>query len=101
MQRHLFLVEHYEPDLSVEQLAEWWARLRAATVSNQSSEVAVRIVGSTVLPSEHCALYVFRADAAEQVREVYRRSGLVPGRLTPAISFDEEKPDLVNERKTT
>jgi len=99
MQDHLFLAEHYEPDLSVEQLQERCGRLRA-TAASAAQELAVRLVGSTVLPTEHCALYLFDAESAERVREVYRRSGLEPGRLTPAVSFDGEQPDLVNERKT-
>jgi hypothetical protein len=88
--RNVYLVEHYEPGLTVDGLGGRAARVRETAVAMGSEGRAVRYLRSTIVPADEALLCVFEAGSEELVREIYARAGVPFERLSVAIADESE-----------
>jgi hypothetical protein len=80
-----FLVEHYRPGASLDDLtcAVRDVRLAAAEMARRSRPV--RCVHCTIVPSDEALLALFEATTEELVRELYASAGIPFERITGAV----------------
>lgn len=90
--RSNFMVERYEPGLTLEQLRQSEPDIRAAADAVTSDGHEVRYVGSTLIPAEETAFYAFAAEAARWVGEAVRRAGLPCDRIVAVVESRESAP---------
>ena len=83
--RETFLVEHYRPGRTVEELREWAVRVRDAAGELERAGEPVHYVRSTIVPGDEALLCVLEAATEELVREAYARAGLPFERLSAVI----------------
>jgi Protein of unknown function (DUF4242) len=83
--RETFLVEHYRPGRTVEELREWAVRVRDAAVELEHEGRAIRYVRSAIVPKDETLLCTLEAAGEELVREAYLRAGLPFERLSAVI----------------
>jgi hypothetical protein len=83
--RETYLVEHYRPGLTVEELGAWAARVRATTDEMEREGKAVRYLRSTIVPTDESLLCVLEAASEDLVREAYARAELPFERITAVI----------------
>jgi len=83
-----FLVEHYRPGLSVDELGAWAARVCETARDMQDEGIAVRYLRATIVPTDESLLCLFEADSAQLVREAYARAGIPFERITPVHSHE-------------
>jgi Nickel responsive protein SCO4226-like len=83
--RQTYLVEHYRPELTVDGLREWAARVREAAVELQRQGRPVRYLRSTIVPADESLLCLLEAAGEELVRETYARAGIPFERLSTVI----------------
>jgi hypothetical protein len=81
-----FLVEHYRPGLSADELGAWAARMRDAAGEMEREGKAVRYLRATIVPTDESLLCIFEAASEQLVRETYARAGLPFERITAVIS---------------
>jgi hypothetical protein len=86
MPRETYLVEHYRPGLTVEELRDWAARVRDAALAMEHNGKSVRYVRSTIVPGDESLLCLLEAATEQLVHEVYARAGLPFERIQPAIA---------------
>jgi hypothetical protein len=84
--RETYLVEHYRPGLTADELGALVARLRDAVAEMERDGKAVRCLRSTIVPSDEALLCVLEAGSEELVREAYARAGVPFERLSAVIS---------------
>jgi hypothetical protein len=84
--RQTFLVEHYRPGLSAEELGAWAARVRDTTNEMEREGKAVRYLRATIVPTDESLLCVLEAATEHLVREAYARAEIPFERITAAIS---------------
>ena len=83
--RGTFLVEHYRPGLSADELGAWAARVRDTTKAMEHEGKAVRYLRATIVPTDEALLCVLEVASEELVREAYARAELPFERLTAVI----------------
>lgn len=86
--RETYLVEHYRPGASLDDLnsAVRDVRLAAAEMARRSR--SVRCLHCTILPSDEALLALFEATSEQLVRDVYARAGIPFERITGAVWLD-------------
>ena len=80
-----FLVEHYRPGLTADELGAWAGRVRDTTVEMEREGKAVRYLRATIVPTDEALLCVFEAASEQLVREAYARAGIPFERITAVI----------------
>ena len=83
--RETFLVEHYWPGLSADELGARAAEVRAAALEMEREGSAVRYLRATVVPTDESLLCIFEAGSEQLVREAYMRAGIPFERITAVI----------------
>jgi hypothetical protein len=83
--RETYLVEHYRPGNSVDELRGWAARVREAAVELEGEGKQVRYLRSTIVPADESLLCLLEAAGEELVRETYARAGIPFERLSAVI----------------
>ena len=83
-----YLVEHYRPGASLDDLnsAVRDVRLAAAAMARRSR--TVRCVHCTIVPSDEALLALFEATSEQLVRDVYAHAGIPFERITGAVWLD-------------
>ena len=92
--RETFLVEHYRPGLTAEELAAWAARVHETTSEMERDGKAVRYLSATIVPTDESLLCMFEAASEQLVREAYARAEIPFERITAVIpdgSWTEER----------
>ena len=89
--RETFLVEHYRPGLSADELDAWAARVREATGEMEREGKRVRYLRATIVPTDESLLCTFEAASEELVRAAYARAGIPFERITAVIPTKEER----------
>jgi hypothetical protein len=87
--RQTFLVEHYRPGLSVEELRQWAERVRETAGEMEREGREVRYIRSAIVPVDESLLCVLEAATEELVRETYARAGIPFERLSTVIPEGE------------
>lgn len=80
-----YLVEHYRPGLTADDLRQAAALVRAAAAELQLAGAAVRYLRSTIVPTDEAFLSVFEAASEENVRATYARAGVPFERISLAL----------------
>jgi hypothetical protein len=80
-----YLVEHYRPGLTVEELRHTAARVRTAAGAMEHEGTAVRYLRTAIVPTDEAFLSVFEAESEEDVRRAYTRAGVVFERISLVI----------------
>jgi hypothetical protein len=83
--RETYLVEHYRPGLSAEELGAWAARVRATTNEMECEGKPVRYLRATIVPTDESLLCMLEAASEDLVRELYARAEIPFERITPVI----------------
>jgi alkanesulfonate monooxygenase SsuD/methylene tetrahydromethanopterin reductase-like flavin-dependent oxidoreductase (luciferase family) len=85
-----YLVEHYRPGASLDDLnsAVRDVRLAAASMARRSPSRTVRCVHCTIVPSDEALLALFEATSEQLVRDVYAHAGIPFERITGAVWLD-------------
>jgi Protein of unknown function (DUF4242) len=83
--RGTFLVEHYRPGLSADELGAWAARVRDTTNEMEREGKAVRYLRATIVPTDESLLCIVEAASEQLVREAYARAGIPFERITAVI----------------
>jgi hypothetical protein len=86
-----YLVEHYRPGLTAEELRMVATRVREAAAELELAGTPVRCVRAAIVPTDESLLCIFEAASEELVREAYARAGIAFDRITTVIS-DAEQP---------
>jgi hypothetical protein len=84
-ERETFLVEHYRPGLSADELGAWAARVRDTTGELEREGKPVRYLRATIVPTDESLLCVFEAASEQLVRDAYTRAGIPFERITAVI----------------
>ena len=88
--RETFLVEHYRPGLTADELGALAGRVRDTTVEMAREGKPVRYLRATIVPTDEALLCVFEAGSEQLVREAYARAapdrGCRPSRSPTASS---------------
>src|SRR5262245_61372413 len=98
-ERQSYLVEHYRPDGSVDELRAWAARVRNAAVQLGREGKAVRYLRSTIVPADESMLCVLEAADEELVRETYARAGISFDRLSAVIAEGNGDPAVTDDTR--
>jgi hypothetical protein len=83
--RETFLVEHYRPGLTADELGAWATRVRESAVEMEREGKAVRYLRATIVPTDESLLCVIEAASEELVRQAYARAEIPFERITPVI----------------
>lgn len=83
--RETFLVEHYRPGLTADELGALAGRVRDTTVEMAREGKPVRYLRATIVPTDEALLCVFEAGSEQLVREAYARAGIRFERITAVI----------------
>jgi hypothetical protein len=84
-QRQTYLVEHYRPGQTADELWQWACRIRASAAELEREGKDVRYVSSAIVPTNEALLCVIEAATEELVRETYARAGIPFERLSAVI----------------
>ena len=84
-QRQTYLVEHYRPGQTADELWQWACRIRASVAELDREGKDVRYVSSAIVPTDEALLCVIEAATEELVRETYARAGIPFERLSAVI----------------
>ena len=84
--RQSYLVEHYRPGLSADELAQAAARVRAAVRELEREGEPVRFRHSTIVASDESFLCVLEAPSEEFVRVAYARASVPFERISVALT---------------
>lgn len=84
--RSVFLVEHYRPGSSLADLRHGAARIRETIAVLDAGGTAVRLIGSTIVPSDEALLLLIEAPSEALVRLVADRADTVFERISPAVA---------------
>jgi hypothetical protein len=83
--RETFLVEHYRPGLSADELLAWTGQLRDTTGEMEREGKSVRYLRATIVPTDESLLCIFEAASEQLVREAYARARIPFERITAVI----------------
>ena len=83
--RETYLVEHYRPGRTIDELRKWALRIRAAAVELEGEGKAVHYLRSAIVPADESLLCLLEAAGEELVRETYARAGIPFERLSTLI----------------
>ena len=83
-----YLVEHYQPGLTVDGLMQWAGRIRDAAGEMEREGRRVRYLSSTIVPADESLLCVLEGASEELVRELYGRAGIPFERISAAVNDD-------------
>ena len=86
-----FLVEHYRPGLTADELGAWAARIRETAGEMEREGKAVRYVHATIVPTDESLLCTFEAASEQLVREAYARAEIPFERITAVIQSTKEE----------
>jgi hypothetical protein len=84
-----YLVEHYRPGQSVDEVRRSLARVRDTVTEMEREGKRIRPFRSTIVPDDESYLCVFLADSEELVREAYARAGTPFERISTAIADEQ------------
>lgn len=96
-----YLVEHYRPDCTVDELKRWAAQVRNAAAQLSREGRPVRYLRSTIVPADESMLCVLEAADEELVRETYERAGVQFDRLSAVIAEGNGDPAVIDTREGT
>lgn len=82
----VFVVERYLPDLDRDALLRSLDQLAQAVAQMRREGVAVRYLGSTIVPDDEACFCQFEADSASDVAEANRRAGVPFDRIVDAVA---------------
>jgi hypothetical protein len=83
--RQTYLVEHYRPELTVDGLKQWAARVRETAVEMEREGKPIRYLRSTIVPADESLLCLLEAASEQLVRDAYVRAGIPFERLSAVI----------------
>jgi hypothetical protein len=83
-----YLVEHYRPGASLEELSSAVREVRLAAAAMRRRSCPVRCIHCTIVPSDEALLALFEATSEELVRDVYAHAGISLERITGAVWLD-------------
>lgn len=83
--RETFLVEHYRPGKTADELGAWAGLVRDTTGEMEREGKPVRYLRATIVPTDESLLCVFEAASEQLVREAYDRAGIPFERITAVI----------------
>jgi hypothetical protein len=86
-----YLVEHYRPGQSVDDVRRSLAQVRETVEQMEREGKRIRHVRSTIVPDDESYLSVLDAESEELVREAYARARTTFERISTAIAADEEE----------
>jgi hypothetical protein len=89
--RQTYVVEHYRPGLSSDELRHLAERVRDAVVDMGRAGKAIRCLSSTVVPEDEYFQSVLEATSERLVREAHARAGISFERISAAIPIDASK----------
>jgi hypothetical protein len=81
-----YLVEHYRPGVTAEELARSAALVRQAAAALQLEGKPLRFVFSTIVPGDESLLCLLEAASERLVRDTYARAGIPYERVSTAIT---------------
>jgi hypothetical protein len=84
-----YLVEHYRPGTSADNLRRTVGEVRSAAAGMTRDGRALRYVRSTIVPCDEAFLATFEATSEGLVRETYASAGIPFDRITRVIQLDE------------
>jgi hypothetical protein len=93
-----FLVEHYRPGLTADELGAWAARVRDAAGELEREGKAVRYLRGAIVPADESLLCVIEAASVRLVHETYARAPIPLERIT-AVILDETLPEWPHSTK--
>ena len=82
----VFVVERYLPGLDREALLRSLEQLEQAVGRMRREGMAVRYLGSTIVPDDEACFCQFEADTANDVAEANRRAGVPFDRIVDAVA---------------
>lgn len=85
-QRATFLVEHYRPDVGVEELRRCVLSLRASVRDLERHGKPVRFLCSVVVPDDESFLVLIEAASPQIVQEACARASIASDRISIAIA---------------
>ena len=99
--RETFLVEHYRPGLTADELGACAARVREAAGELEREGKAVRYLRATIVPVDESLLCVFEAASEQLVHEAYARAGISFERISAVIPDGtwSERPQTTKEER--
>ena len=80
-----FLVEHYRPGLTVDELGAWAVRVRETAHEMEREGKSVRYLRATIVPGDESLLCLFEAASERLVREAYARADIPFERISAVI----------------
>jgi hypothetical protein len=83
--RETFLVEHYRPGLTPDELRALAVQIRDTTNTMEREGKAVRYLRATIVPTDESLLCLLEAASDDLVREAYARAELPFERITAVI----------------
>ena len=97
----MFLVEHYRPGLTADELGAWAARVRDTVREMEREGKLVRYLRATIVPTDESLLCVFEAASEQLVRDAYARAGIPFERITAVIPDGSwsERPETTKEER--
>jgi hypothetical protein len=84
--RETYLVEHYRPGLTVDELRQWAELGRDSASRMQREGRPVRYLRSAIVPADESLLCLLEAASEELVRETYARAGIPFERVSSIIA---------------
>jgi hypothetical protein len=84
--RETFLVEHYRPGLTPDELRALAVQIRDTTDRMEREGKTVRYIRATIVPTDESLLCLLEAASEDLVREAYARAELPFERITAVIS---------------
>jgi hypothetical protein len=93
-----YLVEHYQPGRTVDELRQWAGRVRDAAAELADEGRRVRYLRSAIVPADESLLCVLEAAGEELVRETYARAGIPFQRLSTVIPEGERSWVAITDR---
>jgi Protein of unknown function (DUF4242) len=88
--RQTYLVEHYRPGVSADELKRGAAQIRTAVDELEREGLTVRYLNATIVPADESFLCVLESASEELVREAYTRAGLAFERISTVIAEERE-----------
>jgi hypothetical protein len=98
-ERAAYLVEHYRPGATVDELRQWAARVRDAAAELGREGKPVRYLRAAIVPRDESLLCLLEAAGEELVREAYARAGLQFERLSAVIPEGNAAWAAIGERR--
>jgi hypothetical protein len=86
-----YLVEHYRPGATVDDLELDLAHLLVAAEALSREGSCVRVLRSTIVPGDEAFLSVVEAASELLVRRAFERAGVAFERISPAVTFEREE----------